>query len=76
MDAAALAGFQAGAGVDPAALRLAAGAFVAVAAISWAAWIAFGLHQSWRDGGVDGFDVQVGIVRATVLAMLVLIFVR
>jgi integrating conjugative element protein (TIGR03758 family) len=76
VDANVLASFQAGAGVDPAGLKLAVASFVAVAAITWAAWIAFGLYQSWRDGGVDGFAVQVGIVRATVLAMLVLIFVR
>ncbi len=70
------AGFQAGAGIDPATLKLALAAFVAVAMVTWVAWISMGLYQSWRAGGVDGLALQAGIVRATVLAMLLLVFVR
>jgi integrating conjugative element protein (TIGR03758 family) len=76
MEAAVSAGFKAGAGVDPAGLKLALAAFVAVAMVTWVAWISMGLYQSWRSGSVDAFELQAGIVRATVLAMLVLVLVR
>ena len=76
MDAAVAAGFQAGAGVDPAALRLALASFVAVAIVTWVAWASLGLYQGWRRGSADAFDLQAGIVRAAVLAMLLLAFVR
>ena len=76
MDAAVAAGFQAGAGVDPASLKLALASFVAVAIVTWVAWTALGLYQGWRRGSADGFELQAGIVRAAVLAMLLLTFVR
>ncbi len=76
MDSAVSAGFQAGAGVDPAGLKLALASFVAVAIVTWVAWISMGLYQGWRGGSLDGLALQSGIVRATVLAMLVLVFVR
>ena len=76
LDAAVAAGFQAGAGVVPATLKLALASFVAVAAVTWVAWTSLGLYQSWRRGSADGFEVQAGIVRAAVLAMLLLVFVR
>ena len=76
MDAAVAAGFRAGAGVAPAALRLALASFVAVAIVTWVAWTALSLYQGWRRGSTDGFDVQAGIARAAALAMLLLTFVR
>jgi hypothetical protein len=48
----------------------------AVAIATWVAWTALGLYQGWRRGSADGFELQAGIVRAVVLAMLLLTAVR
>jgi len=64
MDAAVAAGFRAGAGLDPATLKLALASFVAVAIVTWVAWTAMGLYQGWRRGSADGLALQSGIVRA------------
>lgn len=70
------AGFQAGAGVDPAALRDASVSMVGLAVILWAAWTANGLHRLWRDGGIGFWSLAVGVVRATALAMAVIYFMQ
>ena len=76
MDSVATARFAAGAGVDPATLKLFAQALAAVAALLWSAWVITGLFSQWRVGNVDFFGLVAGSVRATILTLLVIYFIQ
>jgi integrating conjugative element protein (TIGR03758 family) len=76
MDAATASRFQAGAGLDPATLRAASTALVALALILWAAWTVHGLHGQWRAGDIDTMALLAGTVRAAVVALIVMYFLQ
>lgn len=76
MSQAAADGFAAGAGVNPADLRLFAASAVAVAMLLWTAWIAYGHYIAWRENRLELMDVTWGIVRAAILTLLLGYFIR
>ena len=76
MDPATAARFVAGAGIDPATLKVAAASVTAVATLLWAAWVSQGLYSQWHAGSIDSLAFAAGAVRCVVLALLVVYFMQ
>ena len=76
MDSVAVARFTAGAGIDPATLKIFAQALVSAAALLWSAWVVTGLFRQWRGGNIELLSLVAGTVRATILILLVIYFIQ
>lgn len=76
MDAATAQRFKAGAGIEPAALHDLAVSLAGLAAILWAAWAVHGLYRQWRAETLDLLGLVAGMLRTTVIAVMILWFLQ
>lgn len=76
MTAAQGAAFQAGSGIDPTVMLMAIASMVLVLALVWVIWVALGTFRAWQEGQVTVFDLAWGLVRASVVLMVLGFYVR
>lgn len=76
MTAAQDAAFQAGSGIDPAVMLMAIASMVLVLVLVWVIWVSLGIFRTWQEGQVTVFDLAWGLVRASVVLMVLGFYVR
>ena len=76
MTAAQNAAFQAGAGIPPATLLNAIAAVVLVLVFVWVIWVSVGSLRAWHDGQVGVFDLVWGVLRASIVALVLGFYLR
>ena len=74
MTAAQNAAFQAGAGIPPATLLNAIASVVLV--FVWVIWVSLGSLRAWHDGQVGVFDLVWGVLRASIVALVLSFYLR
>ena len=76
MTAAQEAAFQAGSGVAPGALVLGIAGVVLLLAFVWVLWITVGSFRAWQDAKVSLFDLAWAVLRASIVLMVLTVYVR
>lgn len=70
------AAFATGAGVEPSVLLAAIAAVVLAPLTLWVAWVAYGQLRAWRAGERSAYDLLWTALRASVLLLLLGLFIR
>ena len=76
MNAAQSAAFQAGSGIPPATLLNGIAAVVLVLAFVWVIWVSVGTLRAWQDGQVGVFDLAWGVLRASIVLLVLGFYLR
>ncbi len=64
------AAFQAASGVTPATLLTGIAAVVLVLVFVWVIWVTLGTFRAWQDGQVGVFDLTWGVLRASIVLLV------
>ncbi len=70
MTAAHSTAFQAGSGVTPGTLLTGIAGVVLVLAFVWVIWVTLGTFRAWHDGQVGVFDLTWGVLRASIVLLV------
>ena len=62
--------FQAGSGITQGALLTGIAGVVLVLAIVWVMWVTLGTFRAWQDGQVGVFDLTWGMLRSSIVLMV------
>lgn len=76
MTTAQISAFQAGSGITPATLLAGIASVVLVLAFVWAIWVTLGTFRAWQSGQVMLFDVIWNSLRASIVIMVLGIYLR
>lgn len=68
--------FQAGSGVTPGALLLGIASVVSVLTFIWALWVTVGSYRAWQDGQLRLFDLTWSVLRASIVLMVLTVYLR
>jgi integrating conjugative element protein (TIGR03758 family) len=68
--------FQAGAGITPATLLTGIASVVLVLAFIWVLWVTWGTFRAWQSGQVALFDVVWSTLRASIVLMVLGVYLR
>lgn len=68
--------FQNGSGVAPGTLLTAIASVVMVLAFVWVIWITLGTFRAWQDGQATILDVSWGALRASIVLMVLGVYLR
>lgn len=68
--------FQAASGVDAATLLLGIVSIVLVLAFVWVVWVTLGTFRAWQDGNASLFDLAWGVLRASIILMVLGFYLR
>ena len=64
------AAFQAGSGITPGTLLSGIAGVVLVLAFVWVIWVTLGTFRAWQDGQVGVFDLTWGVLRASIVLLV------
>ena len=64
------AAFQAGSGITPGTLLTGIAGVVLVLAFVWVIWVTLGTFRAWQDGQVGVFDLTWGVLRASIVLLV------
>ena len=70
------AAFQAGSGITPETLLTSIASVVLVLAFVWVIWVTLGTFQAWQDGQVGVFDLTWGLLRASIVLLVLGFYLR
>ena len=76
MNAVQLAAFQAASGVTATALLLGITSIVLLLAFVWVVWVTLGTFRAWQDGNASLFDVAWSAIRASIILMVLGVYLR
>ena len=76
MTASQSAAFQAGSGVTPETLLIGIASVVLVLAFIWAIWVTFGTFRAWQSGDIAMFDLLWGVLRASIVLLVLGFYLR
>jgi integrating conjugative element protein (TIGR03758 family) len=76
MNAAQLAAFQAASGVAATTLLVGIASMVLVLAFVWVIWVTLGSFRAWQDGKASLFDLTWGMLRASIILMVLGFYLR
>ena len=76
MNAAQIAQFTAASGHSPSAVLLMIAHIIMVLLMLWVVWVGWGYYRAWHTGGLSAFDMTWGLLRATVLLLILGYFLR
>ena len=68
--------FQAGAGVDAAAMLLAIKSSLIVLILIWTTWIAVGAYRAWRLGDLEIYDFLWQVMRASIILLVIGFYIQ
>jgi len=68
--------FQNASGVTPNELLTTTSLIIGMLIILWLAWLAWGLFRLWVKGDIELADLTWGILRGTVVVLMVTYFIR
>ena len=68
--------FQAGSGVAPSTLLAAIATVTVLLAFIWVVWVVFGTFRAWQNGQAVLFDVLWSALRASIVLMVLGVYLR
>lgn len=76
MNPAQLAAFQAASGVTATTLLVGIASIVLLLAFVWVVWVTLGTFRAWQDGNASLFDLAWGVLRASIILMVLGFYLR
>ena len=76
MNAAQLAAFQAASGVAARTLLVGIVSIILLLAFIWVMWVTLGSFRAWQDGKASLFDLTWGVLRASIILMVLGFYLR
>ncbi len=70
------AAFQAGSGITPGTLLTGIAGVVLTLAFVWVIWVTLGTFRAWQDGQVGVFDLTWGLLRASIVLLVLGFYLR
>lgn len=70
------AAFQAGSGVTASTLLTAIASIVLVLAFVWVIWVTLGSFRAWQDGQISLFDLTWATLRASIVLLVLGLYLR